>query len=103
MSEYQNLTPIYAASSMFIQQRGQFLHFVNRIIYDYKDLGSQGKFNSYYDFLNIKEHFSQEVNLYWANLQNFLDLEINTINNVAAPQQIIHCNIVFREKVKLRD
>lgn len=98
MSEYQNLTPIYAASSMFIQQRGQFLHFVNRIIYDYKDLGSHGKSNSYYDFLYIKEHFSQEVNLYWANLQTFLDLEINTINNVAAPQQIIHCNIVFREK-----
>jgi len=83
---------------MNIQQRGHTLHFLNRIIYDYKDLGSQGKFKSYFDFVQAGDHFSQEITLYWENLQSFLDLEINRINEVAASQKIIHCNIHFRDK-----
>jgi hypothetical protein len=100
MSEYPDLTPIYAASSMVIHQTRSTLYFVNRITFDYKDLGSlrsQGTFNRYYDFVNAEDHFAQEVALYWENLQSFLDLEINKVNGVAAPQKIIHCNIRFRE------
>ncbi len=100
MSEYTELSPIYAASSMFIHQRGQTLHFVNRIIYDYKDLGSNGAFSSYHDYVKNDGHFSQEITLYWENLQAFLDLESNKINEVAAPQKIVHCNILFREKLQ---
>ena len=98
MSEYHALKPIYATSSMFIQQQETTLHFVNRIIYDYKDLGSHGAFSTYYDFVRSGDHFSQEITLYWENLQAFLDLETNKINETAAPQKIIHCNILFREK-----
>ena len=36
--------------------------------------------------------------MYWDNLQNFLDEEVNLINGKPAIQTIKHCNIYFRKK-----
>ncbi|MHA1521294.1 MAG: hypothetical protein ACTSRK_14005 [Promethearchaeota archaeon] len=88
MSEYPHLKPLFASSSMWITQKGNFQQILT---YDYEDLGK-----GYHDFLQNSDQFNREITMYWNNLQDELDSEINRVNGKEVQLRIINCNIHFR-------
>ncbi|MHA1675535.1 MAG: hypothetical protein ACTSYI_18130 [Promethearchaeota archaeon] len=115
MSEYLHLKPLFASSSMSISLKGNFQQIIT---YDYEDLGSKHlglkslhsnslsdsdpNFHSnslgkdYFSFLQNADQFNSEISMYWGNLQDELDSEINRVNGKDVQLRIIHCNIHFR-------
>ena len=94
MSQYPDLHPLFASSTMHVQKIENSLHFSNVITYDYVE--AEGTKDSYYNFLKLSKNYDREVQLYWENLQLFLDKEVNLVNDREAFQSITHCNIYFR-------
>ncbi len=115
MSEYSHLKPSFASSTMSISRKGNFQQILT---YDYEDLGSKQlglkslhpnsdtdpNFHShshplskdYFGFLQNSDQFNSEISMYWSNLQDELDSEINRVNGKEVKLRIIHCNIHFR-------
>ena len=105
MSIYPNLQPIFASSIMHVHQIGTSLKFSNVITYDYQDQTQSNnkqdkcdKCDNYYNYVQDTTNYNQEIQLYWENLQHFLDIEINLVNSAQAIQTIKHCSINFRTK-----
>ncbi|TFH29588.1 MAG: hypothetical protein E4G98_03565 [Promethearchaeota archaeon] len=103
MSEYPHLKPVFASSTMSISRKG---HFQEIITYDYEDFGanhpnvnpthSRSLAKNYYHFLQNSDQYNREITMYWNNLQDELDEEINRVNGKEVHLRIIHCNIHFR-------
>ncbi len=96
MSQYSALSPIFAASVMHVNHSGWFS---NLIRYDYCDNGATTSPRTYREFLQLKAgaNYQREITLYWTNLQQFLDQEINQVNKKSVHQQVRHCHIGFHD------
>jgi hypothetical protein len=96
MSEYTALKPYYATSRIQISKKG---HFTQIIQYDYHDQGQKhARGTDYYSYLQNPQNYDFELNLYWENMQYFLDHEKNYINGKVITQEVKHCSIQFRTK-----
>ena len=98
MSEYPNLKPIFASSTMNIRLFENIIKFSNNIVYDYVDLGDELLWKSYKNFLKNTKNYTNELSTYWDNLQHFLDEEINKINHKESHLTVNHCGIFFRDE-----
>jgi hypothetical protein len=95
MEEYHDLKPLYASALMYISLSG---HFLDTIIYDYVDLNSdQSTKSNYYKYIQQINNYQHEKQIYWKNLQSFLDEERNLINNQEVHLDIIDVSIHFRD------
>ena len=97
MNDYPEITPIFASSQMRITQVGRKVKFSNVIQYDYIDPGQNTAPHSYQLFLKNPRTLSREIEMYWSNLQTFLDEEQNLINNRRVALTVVHCSIFFRQ------
>ena len=97
MSEYTNLKPIYGSSIMFITPdiANLKIYFKNIIIYDYFDV--YDGYENYMEYLEDPIKFQQEIDMYWKNMQYFLDHEVNKVNEKDVALHVSNTNIMFRK------
>lgn len=93
MSEYPNLIPIFASSTMQISYQGQFRQI---IIYDYQDFTLNPEDEGYYAYVHHQNNLEKEIQLYWSNLQEFLDMETNLVNDKKVKLRVQDCLLNFR-------
>jgi len=97
MIGYDKLIPIHAASIITISKSGWFQ---DTILYDYVDqncLHPNKKNANYMTYLQHENNYQQEIDVYWSNLQTFLDEETNIINETKVKLNIIDCDIFFHD------
>lgn len=95
---YSELQPTYASSVMHVFIAGTKIKFTNIISYDYIDLLGNEAYKSYFEYVAEDTRYSEEIDIYWANLQYFLDHEINKINGKGVNLDIVNCSLDFRER-----
>jgi hypothetical protein len=98
MSEYPDLIPIHASSTMHVTNKAGVVTFTNNMIYNYLDSKKNPSLTGYKEFLDSIDNYDAEISLYWENLQMFLDEEINKINGKEVSLNIQHCTIQFRDE-----
>jgi len=98
MIGYDKLIPTHASSVIVISKTGWFQ---DTIIYDYLDentIKSKIKQSDYFQYLQQEKNFQREIDVYWENLQSFLDEETNIVNDTKVKLNIVDCDIFFHDR-----
>ena len=82
---------------MNIHLHRKTVYFTNFITYDYEDVLGSSEWRSYREYLTTSSNYNKEIQLYWNNLQVYLDHEVNEINGKRVNLDITHCAIEFRD------